>query len=145
MIEFLPELSKHNIELQIRIPESTCPIIADHLSIMRIIGNLMKNAIYYGKDGKTIGVELLEADAEYELHIWDQGPGIPKHDLQNVFERMYRSDNQETLHLVVAVSGFLFPKRSLRKTVDIYGLKVLHGNELLLAFLFQNKILLRNS
>ncbi len=31
LIEFLPELSKHNIELQIRIPESTCPIIADHL------------------------------------------------------------------------------------------------------------------
>ncbi|EKS7871069.1 MULTISPECIES: sensor histidine kinase [Bacillus] len=92
LIEFLPELSKHNIELQILIPDSTCPIIADHLSIMRIIGNLMKNAIYYGKDGKTIGVELLEADAEYKLHIWDQGPGIPKHDLQNIFERMYRSE-----------------------------------------------------
>ena len=112
---------------------------------MRIIGNLMKNAIYYGKDGKTIGVELLEADAEYELHIWDQGPGIPKHDLQNVFERMYRSEQSRNSSLVVAVSGFLFPKRSLRKTVDIYGLKVLHGNELLLAFLFQNIILLRNS
>ena len=92
LIEFLPELSKHNIELQILIPESTFPIMADQLSLIRIIGNLMKNAIYYGKDGKTVGVELLETDTEYELLIWDKGPGIPKHDLQNIFERMYRSE-----------------------------------------------------
>ncbi|KFN03427.1 sensor histidine kinase [Bacillus clarus] len=92
LIEFLPELSKHNIELQVLIPESICPIIADHLSLIRVIGNLMKNAIHYGKDGKTVGVELLETDTEYELLIWDKGPGIPKHDLQNVFERMYRSE-----------------------------------------------------
>ncbi|WP_142345042.1 sensor histidine kinase [Bacillus toyonensis] len=92
LIDFLPELSKHNIELQILIPESTCPIIADHLSLMRIIGNLIKNAIYYGKDGKTVGIELLETNTEYELLIWDKGPGIPKHDLQNIFERMYRSE-----------------------------------------------------
>ncbi|MBE7106999.1 HAMP domain-containing histidine kinase [Bacillus cereus] len=92
LIEFLPDLSKHNIELQVLIPESTCPIIADHLSLIRIIGNLMKNTIHYGKDGKMVGVELLETDTEYELLIWDKGPGIPKHDLQNVFERMYRSE-----------------------------------------------------
>ena len=52
LIEFLPELSKHNIELQIRIPESTCPIIADHLSIMRIIGNLMKMQFITERMGK---------------------------------------------------------------------------------------------
>lgn len=38
---------------------------------MWIIGNLMKNVIYYGKDGKIIGVELLEVDVEYEFYIWD--------------------------------------------------------------------------
>ncbi|PGC20684.1 two-component sensor histidine kinase [Bacillus wiedmannii] len=92
LIEFLPELSKHNLELQVLIPESTCPIIADHLSLMRIMSNLIKNSIYYGKDGKTLGIELLETDTDYELLIWDKGPGIPKHDLQNVFERMYRSE-----------------------------------------------------
>jgi signal transduction histidine kinase len=96
LIDFLPELSKHNIELQVLIPESTCPIIADHLSLMRIIGNLIKNAIYYGKDGKTVGIELLETNTEYELLIWDKGPGIPKHDLQNIFERMYRSEQSRT-------------------------------------------------
>ena len=89
--------------------------------------------------------QLLEADAETNFIF-----GIKALVFQNMIYKTYLSEcteanNQETLHLVVAVSGFLFPKRSLRKTVDIYGLKVLHGNELLLAFLFQNTILLRNS
>lgn len=45
LIEFLPALSKHNIDLQVLIPESTCPVIADYLSLMRIMNNLIKNAI----------------------------------------------------------------------------------------------------
>ncbi len=52
LIDFLPELSKHNIELQVLIPESTCPIIADHLSLMRIIGNLIKMPFITEKMGK---------------------------------------------------------------------------------------------
>ena len=52
LIEFLPELSKHNIKLQVLIPESTCPIIADHLSLMRIMGNLMKMPFITERMGK---------------------------------------------------------------------------------------------
>ncbi|MCM3738545.1 HAMP domain-containing histidine kinase [Bacillus cytotoxicus] len=92
LIEFLPELSKHNIELQVHIPETFCPITADHISLVRIIDNLMKNAIYYGKAGKVVGIELLETTSAYQLLIWDKGPGISNNDLENVFERMYRSD-----------------------------------------------------
>lgn len=92
LIEFLPELSKQGIELQVNIPEAPCPITVDSLSLMRVIGNLMKNAVYYGKPGKVVGIELSETTNEYQLLIWDKGPGISKHDLENVFERMYRSD-----------------------------------------------------
>ena len=52
LIEFLPEISKHNIKLQVLMPESTCPIIADHLSLMRIIGNLMKMPFITERMGK---------------------------------------------------------------------------------------------
>ncbi|MDC2867887.1 sensor histidine kinase [Bacillus sp. BP-3] len=96
LIEFLPELSKHNIELQVHIPETSCPITADYLSLVRIIGNLMKNAIYYGKAGKVVGIELLETTSEYQLLIWDKGPGISNSNLENVFERMYRSDQSRS-------------------------------------------------
>ncbi|SDZ45276.1 HAMP domain-containing sensor histidine kinase [Bacillus sp. 166amftsu] len=97
LIEFLPELSKQDIELLVSIPETPCPVTADSLSLMRVIGNLMKNAIYYGKSGKVIGIELLETINEYQLLIWDKGPGISTDDLENVFERMYRSDQSRNL------------------------------------------------
>ncbi|MDM5186753.1 HAMP domain-containing sensor histidine kinase [Bacillus sp. DX4.1] len=92
LIAFLPELSKHDIELQVHIPDVPCPITADSLSLSRVIGNIMKNAIHYGKSGKILGIELTEAANEYQLLIWDKGPGISKNDLENIFERMYRSD-----------------------------------------------------
>ncbi|MEN1939412.1 HAMP domain-containing sensor histidine kinase [Paenibacillus sp. 102] len=92
LIEFLPEISKHDIKLQVNIPEDPCPIMADSLSLIRVIGNLIKNALYYGKPGKILGIELLETTNDYQLLIWDKGPGISKHDLENVFERMYRSE-----------------------------------------------------
>ncbi|MEI4624074.1 HAMP domain-containing histidine kinase [Bacillus pfraonensis] len=90
LIEFLPELSKHGIELQVNIPEEPCMITADSLSLMRVISNLLKNAIHYGKPGKIIGIELFETTNDYQLLIWDKGPGISTDDLENVFERMYR-------------------------------------------------------
>jgi signal transduction histidine kinase len=92
VIEFLPVLKQADMEMKITIPGKSCCIIADRLSIMRIIGNLIKNAIHYGKVGKVLGIELIETDRDYQLNIWDQGQGIAEDELDNVFERMYRSD-----------------------------------------------------
>ncbi|WP_274363809.1 sensor histidine kinase [Paenibacillus thermotolerans] len=102
VIGFMPELKKHGMEPHIRIPEHPCPIIADRLSIARIINNIVKNAIRHGQEGKTIGIELCEhgheheRNREYRLHIWDSGPGIAPADLPRVFERNFRGDRART-------------------------------------------------
>ncbi|MGE6402898.1 ATP-binding protein [Bacillus cereus] len=92
LIEHLPEIKKNNLELKLNLPKTKCFIMADYLSIIRIIDNLIKNAIIYGKEGKVLGIELIESHKEFQLLIWDKGQGIAKHELDNVFERMYRSD-----------------------------------------------------
>ncbi len=97
LIECLPDLKKHGMELNVHIPEKESFIMADRLSLMRIIANIMKNAVHYGKDGKVLGIELMETSHEYELVISDKGPGIAQPDLENVFERMYRSDQSRNL------------------------------------------------
>ncbi|WCN36390.1 sensor histidine kinase [Aneurinibacillus uraniidurans] len=97
LIEFLPELKKQGMELQVLIPDKSCLILADRLSVLRITGNLIKNAIHHGKEGNVLGIELVEHDDEYELLIWDRGPGIVEADLGHVFERMYRSDQSRNL------------------------------------------------
>jgi signal transduction histidine kinase len=97
VIEFLPELKKAEIELKVRIPDQQCFILADRLSMVRVISNLLKNAIQHGKAGKLIGIELTETERNYQILIWDKGPGISDADLENVFERMYRGDQSRNL------------------------------------------------
>ncbi|PFO77494.1 sensor histidine kinase [Bacillus cereus] len=97
LIAFLPELSTNNIELRVNIPETPSIITGDSFSLMRAISNLLKNAIHYGKPGKIIGIELLETTHDYQLLIWDKGPGIATNDLEHVFERMYRTDQSRNL------------------------------------------------
>ncbi|WP_066193478.1 sensor histidine kinase [Gracilibacillus timonensis] len=92
LIAFLPDLKQEAIALHTTIPEKTCFIQADRLSLTRVIGNLLKNALYYGKEGKVLGVELTESANEYQLLIWDQGPGISDQDMPYVFDKMYRVD-----------------------------------------------------
>lgn len=91
-IEFLPDLKTESIELKTVIPEEKYIIHADRLSLKRIIGNLIKNALHYGREGKILGAELTETAHDYQLLIWDRGPGIAENDVIHVFERMYRGE-----------------------------------------------------
>lgn len=60
--------------------------------IIQVIDNIMNNAIKYSPDGGTITVHLSETHNNILLSITDQGLGIPKKDLQRVFDRFYRVD-----------------------------------------------------
>lgn len=92
VIEFLPEFKKFEIELKASIPSEQILIMADQVSMQRIIANIIKNAVQYGKEGREIGIELTENQHDYQVSIWDKGPGIPADELAHVFERMYRTD-----------------------------------------------------
>ncbi|GCF95248.1 PAS domain-containing sensor histidine kinase [Enterococcus florum] len=60
--------------------------------IMQVIDNIMNNAIKYSPDGGKITVHLVETHNNVVLSVKDQGLGIPKKDLDKVFERFYRVD-----------------------------------------------------
>ncbi|AWC31298.1 sensor histidine kinase [Bacillus cytotoxicus] len=115
LIEFLPELSKYHIELKIDIPEKPCLITGDSFHIIRVMNNLIKNAIHYGKQGAILGVKLLEHHNEYHILVWDKGPGIPHQDLEHVFERMYRIDQSRTLSSRSSGLGLAIAKALVEK------------------------------
>ncbi|UHA71764.1 sensor histidine kinase [Paenibacillus sp. 481] len=97
LIPFLPELQKARMELKVSIPEQRCMLKVDRLSLLRILNNLIKNAVQYGQQGHQLGVELVESRDEYQIHIWDQGAGISSADVPYIFERMYRADRSRNL------------------------------------------------
>lgn len=60
--------------------------------MMRVIDNIMNNAIKYSPDGGTITVRLIQSQNNVILSIQDQGLGIPRKDLNKIFDRFYRVD-----------------------------------------------------
>lgn len=59
--------------------------------LQRALMNCVENAIRYAT--AEIRIELTQNDTVYELRIHDDGPGIPKDEQQNVWERFYRIDS----------------------------------------------------
>ena len=59
----------------------------------QVLGNLVDNAIKYGRVSGTVTVGGRALDGgQVEVFILDDGPGIPPEALERVFERFYRVD-----------------------------------------------------
>lgn len=66
---------------------------ADETRVEQVLGNLVENAVKYGRESGTVTVGGRDAgDGFIELYVQDDGPGIPPDALERVFERFYRVD-----------------------------------------------------
>ncbi len=58
----------------------------------QVLDNIMNNAIKYSPDGGVITVRLVQMQNHVVINISDQGLGIPRKDLNKIFDRFYRVD-----------------------------------------------------
>lgn len=65
---------------------------ADRPSILRVVSNLLDNAIKYSPHGGSIRVSTIDEGELVSLTVTDQGPGIPEQERYRVFERFYTGD-----------------------------------------------------
>ncbi len=67
-------------------------VMADPDGMTQVFGNLIENAMKYGKSGGRIRVSAQTAEREVEFVVQDFGPGIAFEHLNRIFERFYRVD-----------------------------------------------------
>jgi two-component system phosphate regulon sensor histidine kinase PhoR len=67
-------------------------VMADPDAMNQVFGNLIENAMKYGKTGKKIRVGARALESEVEFSVEDFGPGIASEHLERIFERFYRID-----------------------------------------------------
>ncbi len=71
-------------------------INAAELIVEEIIFNLCDNAVKYNKPGGRVTVEINQRVDGVEVTVADTGIGIPKEDLEHIFERFYRVDKSHS-------------------------------------------------
>jgi two-component system phosphate regulon sensor histidine kinase PhoR len=105
-------------------------VMADPDAMNQVFGNLVENALKYGKEGKRIvvGARLIDSEgkAEVDFCVRDFGPGIASEHLTRIFERFYRIDKARSReaggtglglaivkHLVLAHGGRIWAESTL--------------------------------
>ena len=71
-------------------------IYADKDQIERALKNIISNAIKYGEPGGHVRIYAGNLYNEVYVKVEDDGKGIPKTELEHVFERFYRVDKART-------------------------------------------------
>jgi two-component system phosphate regulon sensor histidine kinase PhoR len=99
----------------------TCPrevtVLGDEEALTQVADNLLGNAVRYTPDGGRVAVTVSEEAGRGVLVVEDSGVGIPRTDLERIFERFYRVDKARSLELGGTGLG-LSIVRNLVQTLD---------------------------
>ncbi|MDE2669982.1 MAG: ATP-binding protein [Chloroflexota bacterium] len=69
------------------------PVEADRTATVRIVTNLLDNALKFSPDGSVITIDVRDEDPLVAVEVCDDGPGIAAQDLDRVFERFYKAEH----------------------------------------------------
>jgi CheY-like chemotaxis protein/anti-sigma regulatory factor (Ser/Thr protein kinase) len=62
---------------------------SDRRLLRRVLQNFMANALRYTRTGRIV-LGLRVRGEQVELQVWDTGPGIPEHHMQQIFNEFHR-------------------------------------------------------
>ena len=82
------EVGKFNLEVSI--PDDMPLVKIDFGLMEHVLHNLLLNATQYSKPGTTIRIKMYYDHQCFVMQVMDRGPGFPKEEIQNVFNKFYR-------------------------------------------------------
>ena len=87
--DLLPSAAARNIDLGFAMAE-TVAVNGDSFALASAIRNLVENAVKFTPDGGRVDIGVYREDGMAVIQIEDTGPGIPRPDMDRIFEPFFR-------------------------------------------------------
>ena len=139
---------KFDIEIKRKSQEVNCfvtanvpNVYADKDGMERVILNILSNSIKYTPDGGKIDIYVGYVHNDAYVKIKDTGIGIPKNDLDRIFERFYRVDKARSRQLGGTGLGLSIAKEIIEKNNGSINIKskVNEGTEVVIQIPVKKK------
>jgi two-component system, OmpR family, phosphate regulon sensor histidine kinase PhoR len=93
--EHKPQADKKNLQLILQPVRDDLQVFGDKSKLKQVFDNLVQNSIKYTEEGK-VEIIIVEQDKYAEIIVRDTGIGIPRKELNRIFERFYRVDKDRS-------------------------------------------------
>lgn len=114
MLSLESRIEEKHLEVTFNEERESLPVSADADALHRLLYNLIENAIKFSYDGGALRVSLYEnKNKEIVFELYNEGVGVSKEDLPNIFERFYKSDKSRSQDKKGVGLGLYFVKTIL--------------------------------
>lgn len=83
---------QRGISLDLVEPSRRLEVLGDRRQLVSAVFNLIDNAVKYSASGSSVVISAATNGPAVQLSVADRGIGIPRRDLERIFERFYRVD-----------------------------------------------------
>jgi two-component system phosphate regulon sensor histidine kinase PhoR len=115
-----PLIDSVNGTLSLRLDNLPSAISLDEVHISNVLNNLIDNAVKYSPADPKVEIDARPQDQGILITVKDQGMGMPKEALSNIFDAFYRVPTGN----VHNVKGFGLGLSYVKKIVEAHGGKV---------------------
>jgi signal transduction histidine kinase len=90
--EFQTQARAKNVALKCDMSEEVKPIDGDGDRLVRVLSNLLSNALKFSPERRTIWIRAANEERAVRFSVEDSGVGIAENELLNVFDRFWQAD-----------------------------------------------------
>jgi signal transduction histidine kinase len=115
--DFSYQAKKKQLVLVKDFPDEDVPLVADRVKIVRVMQNLLANAVKFSPRGGKITIRARTQDGRITIRVVDEGPGVPQELLSPLFDKGVASLRRES----DAGDGFGLGLKVVREFVRLHG------------------------
>jgi signal transduction histidine kinase len=109
--------------------EENCDVMADEISTIQILDNLISNAIKFSPEGKTITVSVRRLSSDrVMLAVQDEGPGLTEEDKTKLFTSFAKLSARPTAGEHSTGLGLSIVKRLTEEMQGVVRVESVHGH-----------------